>query len=38
MLVAVPSPITVTATVPNFLPGALLSGENARLKVTSGAL
>jgi hypothetical protein len=38
MLIAVPPPVTVTATVPNFLPGALLSGENARLKVTSGAL
>jgi hypothetical protein len=38
MLVAVPSPVALTASVPNFLPGALLSGDNARLKVTSGAL
>ena len=38
MLVALPTPVTVTASVPNFLAGALLSGENARLKVSSGAL
>jgi hypothetical protein len=38
MLVAVPAPVALTASVPTFLPGALLSGENARLKVTSGAL
>lgn len=38
LLGAPPLPATVKAEVPNFLPGALLSGDNAPLKVTSGAL
>jgi len=38
LLATVPAPQMIKAEVPNFLPGALLSGENARLKVTSGAL
>jgi len=33
-----PPPVTIKAEVPNFLPGALYSGENAPLKVSSGAL
>jgi hypothetical protein len=32
-----PQPVTIKAEVPNFLPGALYSGENAPLKVSSGA-
>jgi hypothetical protein len=32
-----PDPVTVRADVPNFYPGALLSGDNAPLNVTSGA-
>jgi hypothetical protein len=38
LLATVPAPQMIKAEVPNFLPGALLSGENARLQVTSGAL
>jgi len=37
MLAALPNPVTVKAMVPSFLPGALLSGENAPLNVTAGA-
>jgi hypothetical protein len=37
-LTAVPGPVTIKAQVPNFLPGALYSGDNARLTVLSGAL
>jgi hypothetical protein len=33
-----PPPISVKADVPNFYPGALLTGDNAPLKVTAGAL
>jgi hypothetical protein len=36
-LTTLPHPVTVKATVPSFYPGALLSGDNAALKVTSGA-
>ncbi len=32
----VPAPIAIAMTVPNFLPGALLSGDVARLKVAFG--
>jgi hypothetical protein len=35
---AAPAPVSIKAEVPNFLPGALLSGDNAPLAVTSGAL
>lgn len=38
LLSATPPPVTIKAEVPNFLPGALYSGENAPLKVSSGAL
>ncbi len=38
LLNTVPLPVTVKAEVPGFLPGALLSGDNAPLKVSSGAL
>jgi hypothetical protein len=32
-----PPPVTIKAEVPNFLPGALYSGENAPLKMSPGA-
>ncbi len=32
-----PPPVAITADVPTYLPGALLTGDNAPLKVTSGA-
>ncbi|MFT3731095.1 MAG: hypothetical protein QM780_06660 [Hyphomicrobium sp.] len=35
---SLPAPVTVKADVPNFYPGGLISGDNATLKVTSGAL
>ena len=38
LLTELPRPILVRAEVPNFYPGALLSGDNVALKVTSGAL
>jgi hypothetical protein len=34
MLTSLPEPIAIKAEVPNYLPGALLSGDMARLKVT----
>ena len=37
-LTRLPAPVTLTAEVPNYLPGALYSGDNAPLKVTAGAL
>jgi hypothetical protein len=37
-LSSVPHPVVVKADVPSFYPGALLSGDNAPLRVTSGAL
>ena len=37
VLTTLPNPVTIKAEVPNFFPGALLTGENAPLKVTSGA-
>jgi len=36
MLTANPRPVLVRAQVPNFYPGALLTGDNAPLKVVSG--
>ena len=36
-LTTLPHPVTVKAEVPNFYPGALISGDNAPLKVISGA-
>jgi hypothetical protein len=38
MLTQLPPPISVKAEVPNFFPGALLTGDNAPLKVSYGAL
>jgi hypothetical protein len=37
LLSATPPPVTIKGEVPNFLPGALYSGENAPLKVSWGA-
>jgi hypothetical protein len=37
-LFTMPPPVAITAEVPTFYPGALLTGDNAPLKVTSGAL
>jgi hypothetical protein len=34
----VPSPVNIKAEVPDFLVGALYSGDNAPLRVTSGGL
>ena len=36
-LTKLPNPVTVKASVSNFLPGALYSGDNIPLKVTAGA-
>ena len=36
-LSSAPPPVVVKANVPSFYPGALLSGDNAPLRVTSGA-
>jgi hypothetical protein len=38
MLTELPQPAVVRAQVPSFYPGALLTGDNAPLKVTSGVL
>lgn len=37
-LTTVPAPVTLKAEVPSFFPGALLSGDNAPLNVSGGAL
>jgi hypothetical protein len=38
MLTEIPKPVVVKAEVPSFYPGALVSGDNAPLRVTSGAM
>ena len=38
LLTELPQPAVLRAQVPSFYPGALLTGENAPLRVTSGVL
>jgi len=38
LLTELPQPAVLTAQVPSFYPGALLTGDNSPLKVTSGVL